>query len=334
MELAKSRIWPDRPDGAGRAPAAVSTPAAPVPGAGPLAAPAYRQRRPRLFIDAQHGLGNRLRAVASAAAIAEATDHELVIVWQPDHHCAARFTDLFRYSGAVIETAFPGVFARAGGTLHNYMEVEPGAAKDAPVLAGASHRTGGGRTGGDVYVRSAYVLVSPHLSAARARRFLQGLVPVDAVKGLMRTVRRPNQVAVHVRMASGPGFDHLPHEAPDNWPAHRHAEIAAWRARSHARHFIARLDRLIAAGGAETVFLAADLPETYAAFAERYGPRVAWLPRDRFDRSAGQLRFALADVLLLGLSRHFLGSGWSTFSELAVTLSPNIRQAEFSGYDF
>ena len=304
----------------------------PAPQAQAPAAPSPLTRRARLFVDAQHGLGNRLRAIASAAAIAETTGHELVIVWQPDHHCAARFTDLFRYRGAVIDTAFPELFRRAGGRLYNYMENEPGAAKDAPVLADPP----GARRGmvEDVYVRSAYRLVSPHLAPGRAEAFLRGLVPVAEVQELMRPVRRPNQVSVHVRMASGPGYDHLPHEAATNWPAPRHAEITAWRARSHARHFAARLDALIAAGGAGSLFLAADLPETYEFFAERYGARVTWLPRVHFDRSAEQMRFALADALLLGSAQHFLGSGWSSFSELAVTLSQSIRQAEFSGYDF
>lgn len=294
--------------------------------AAPLHAPPHVLRRARLFIDARHGLGNRLRAIASAAAIAEATDRALVIIWEPDHHCGARMTDLFRHPGPVIETPFADLFARRGGIFHNYMEVEPGAAKDAPVLAQDP--------GGDVYVRSAYPLAGPHRAPARELAFLQALVPVPEVLELVRTVRRPNRVAVHVRMAGGPGHDHLRHEAPDNWTPRDHAEIAAWRARSHASRFVARLDALIADGGAETVFLAADLPDTYALFAGRYGDRVAWLARRHFDRSAEQLRHALADMLLLGAADHFLGSGWSTFSELAVMLSHGVRRIEFSGHDF
>ena len=298
-----------------------------VGGLRPLAAPAHVLHRPRLFIDARHGLGNRLRAIASAAAIAEATGRELVVVWEPDHHCGARFTDLFRHAGPVIETAFPDLFARLGGVLYNYMEVEPGAAKDAPVLA---HE----HAGCDVYVRSAYPLVSPHRAPGRERAFLRALVPVAEVLELMRRVRRPNQVSMHVRMAGGPGYEHLSYEAPENWTARGHSEIAAWRARSHATRFAARLDALIAAGRAETVFLAADLPATYAFFADRYGARVAWLARAQFDRSAGQLRFALADALLLGAAGQFLGSGWSTFSEMAVALSHRPLRVELSGRDF
>ena len=300
-----------------------------TPATGTIGAPAHRQVRPRLFIDAQHGLGNRLRAIASAATIAEATGRELVIVWQPDHHCQARFTDLFRYPGPVIETAFPGVFARAGGLLYNYMEIEPGAQKDAPILdEPARHR------GGDVYVRSAYRLVSPHRDITGERRFLQALRPVQDIADMVRSVRRPNQVAAHVRMAGGPGFEHLSYEAAENWLPEGHARIAHWRARSHARHFMARLDALVAAGEAETIFLAADLPDTYARFADRYGPRLAWLPRRHYDRSAEQVRHALADMLLLGTAERLLGSYWSAFTDLAQRLSQRVVRTEFCGRDF
>ena len=293
------------------------------------AAPPHRIVRPRLFIDAQHGLGNRLRALASAAGIAEATGRELVIVWQPDHHCQARFTDLFRHDGPVIETAFPGVFARAGGLLYNYMEVEPGAVKDAPILEEAArHR------GGDVYVRSAYRLVSPHRDIAAERRFLQALRPVPDITDLVRSVRRPNQVAAHVRMAGGPGFEHLSYEAAENWLPEGHSQIAFWRARTHASHFMARLDALVAAGEAETIFLAADLPDTYEGFADRYGERLAWLPRQRYDRSAEQVRHALADMLLLGSAERLLGSYWSAFTDLAQRLSRRIVRTELCGRDF
>ncbi|MBK5928444.1 hypothetical protein [Rhodobaculum claviforme] len=293
-------------------------------------APAHHVARPRFFIDARHGLGNRLRAIASAAAIAARTGHELVIVWEPDVHCQARFGDLFRHDGAVIGTAFARLFALTGGRLYNYMEVEPGAQRDAPILACA----GPGAGPQDVYVRSAYPLVSAHRDWPAERAFLHALVPVDAVRARMRAVPVPAQVSAHVRMASGPGYEHLPHESPAGWSAQGHAEIAAWRARSHARHFMARLDTLVAAGAAETIFLAADLPETYAAFRDRYGARLRFLPRTRFDRSADQLRDALADMLLLGRAERFLGSTWSSFSDMAIRLAPQRPVVEMSGRDF
>lgn len=294
----------------------------------PLTAPAVSRPRPRFYIDAQHGLGNRLRAIASAAAIAEATGRELVIVWVPDAHCGCRWDDLFLPPAdppAAVLEALPQ--DAAGAYRISYMEIEPGARKDAEVPGEAP-------AGADLWVRSAYPLVSAATSWPRERRFLQALVPVAEVADLVASVRQPNEVAVHVRMASGPGFEHLPWEAPGNWTAAAHAELTAWRARSHADRFLARLDALAAAGQAGTVFLAADLPETYAAFAARHGERLAVLPRTLFDRSARQIQYALADTILLGRARRFLGSTWSSMTDLARRMSRDIRVVEMSGRDF
>lgn len=285
--------------------------------------------RPRLFIDAQHGLCNRLRAIASAAVIAARTGRELVVIWRPDHHCDCRISDLLVYGGPVIEDETAELCRRQAGVVYNYMEIEPGSHFQAPILPEAE-----AFQGQDVYVRSAYVLNSPHRTGPEENAFLRRLVPQRAVLDLVAGVRHPNQVAAHVRMATGKGFDHLSHEAPDNWPAHRHQEIADWRQKSHSRHFIARLDQLVAEGRADTIFLAADLPETYQVFAERYGDRVAWLTRDRFDRSQRQLQYALADLLLLTAADRFMASTWSSFSDMAQRLARPGRPVERSGHDF
>jgi hypothetical protein len=95
-----------------------------------------------------------------------------------------------------------------------------------------------------------------------------------------------------------------------------------------------RIDQLIDAGEARTIFLAADLPETYTTLSERYGDRLTVLLRDRFDRSAAQLQYALADLLLLTTANHFLASTWSSFSDLAQRLARPNRRFERSGTDF
>jgi len=285
-------------------------------------APAVSPARLRLFIDAQHGLGNRLRAIGSAAAIAAATDRELVIVWQPDDHCDCRLSDLFDYDGAVIERAFLG---DAGACdIHNYMAVE-GGEKDAPVRADSTR---------DIYARSAFVLNSPHSTWERQNRFIRALRPVEAVRELVSSVRHPNDISAHVRMVGGRKDEHLPYESTDNWSSEDHDLIDHWRTKSHFSHFLKRIDALIAEGRADRIFVAADMPETYDAFRRCYGDRLAWLPRALYDRSAEQLQYALADAMLLGRAPRLLGSTWSSFSELAVRLAPGPVAQEMSGKDF
>lgn len=289
------------------------------------AAPEISTARARIFIDVQHGLGNRMRAIGSAAAIAERADRDLVIVWQPDAHCDCRFEDLFDYDGAVIEESFVDRAAEMGCDVYNYMRVEPGAEKDAEIRL--SDR--------DLYARSAYVLNSPLGSRKDQNRFLRGLRPVEEVRDLVAGLRSPNDVSAHVRMQGGKKYEHLPYEqARGNWPEDAHEAIAHWREKSHFSHFFRRIDGLIAEGRVDTIFLAADLPETYAEFKAHYGDRVTMLERRLYDRSAEQMRYALADALLLGKTPLLLGSFWSSFTELARRLAREPLAVEMSGRDF
>jgi hypothetical protein len=95
-----------------------------------------------------------------------------------------------------------------------------------------------------------------------------------------------------------------------------------------------RLDALIKENRANSVFIAADKPETYKEFLQTYGDRVTYLKRDLYDRSSEQLIYALADALLLGKAPLLLGSSWSSFSEIAMRMSNNKITVEMSGKDF
>ncbi|MEO1704742.1 MAG: hypothetical protein AAFR50_05310 [Pseudomonadota bacterium] len=281
---------------------------------------------PFLFIDAQHGLGNRLRAMASAAAIARVTGRDLVVIWRPDHHCDCELSDVINYPGPVINDTSADLARRGASQVYNYMEVEDGAVFEEPILPE--------KTDGDVYIRSAYTLVSPHLRHANEQTFLMSLRPSSAVRTLLSQVPHSFEVAVHIRMGTGEAYDHLSYEAPDNWPAYRHAELLKWRSRSHVSRFVQRVDALVEEGRCERLFLAADLPEIYEAFQDRYGDRVATLPRNDYDRSARQIVHGFADMLLLAMGDLFLASSYSSFSDLAQRFAPPGRLRERSGVEF
>lgn len=284
------------------------------------------ERGKRLFIDVQHGLGNRLRALVCASVIAQRTGRDLVVIWRPDDHCQARLGDLFLHDFVLIEDAVADVFRKSAARVYNYMEIEPGSCFNEPVLPHTVE--------GDIYIRSAYPLVSPHADFAAESLVLRSLRPVKAVLDLVDRVAGTADVAVHIRMATGPAFDHLSFESPQNWPAHRHAELTEWRKKSDISRFVTRLDQLVAQGQADRIFAAADLPASYAALRDRYGSRVAYLARDLYDRSALQAQYALADLILLASARYFLGSNWSSFSDIAQRIAGEKRPAQFSGLHF
>lgn len=292
-----------------------------------LAAPPRILRRSRLFVDVQHGLCNRLRVLASAASIAKNTDRELVVIWVPDHHCEARISDLLAYDGPVIEDETAVLCRHRSAVVYNYMEIEEGSCSQVPIILSPY-------AGQDVYIRSADTLNSPHRSFLDEQVFLRNLRPAELVRSIAATARYPNQVAAHIRMGSGPGFEHLSYEASGNWPEHRHKEITTWREKSHVSRFAKRLDQLVTEDRAETIFVAADVPETYEILAERYGDRLTWIARDLYGREAAQIQYALADLLLLTVADLFLASTWSSFSDVAQRLASEGRQMERSGYEF
>lgn len=278
-----------------------------------------------LFIDTQHGLCNRLRAMASAGVIAKATGRQLVVVWRPDHHCQARLADLLEYPGPVIETDDADRFRARAARVYNYMEIEAGSDHGAAVLEDDP--------GGDVFIRSAYALTSRLTSMAQEQAFLRHLIPSQPVWDLVQSVPRPSDVAAHIRMATGPDFEHLSFEASANWPAARHRELTEWRSKSDVSRFVERLGQAFDQG-ARHAFVAADLAATYCALSDAFGPRIRFLPRDSYDRSPRQLQYALADLMLLTAAPLLLASHWSSFSDVAQRLSRPFHRVERSGIDF
>ena len=280
-------------------------------------------RRERLYIDAQHGLGNRLRAFGSAAAIARAANRDLVVVWVPDLHCECRFMDLFDYDGMVVEShaELPNDIKR-----YNYMEIEDGGVKDAEIIL---------EKGKDVLVRSACVLKHEASNWDTENAEIQRLKPVKAVMDLINNVPLPaNSIGVHVRMEAGRGRDTNAYDSQENWSKDSHEQIHYWREKSHYSVFLKRIDALLNDELNRKIFLATDLPENYDVFIGTYKDKLLYLPRTVYDRSKEQILYGLADAILLSQSTHLLGSTWSSFSELAIRLSTCMKKIEMSGVDF
>ncbi len=284
-----------------------------------------KNQRYKFYIDAQHGLGNRLRAIGSAAAIAKATDRKLVIVWEPDHHCECRFSDLFDYDGEVIEASFVEGAEAKGMTVFNYMEIECGAEKDKLISE---------EVVGDIYGRSAYVFQSPHSNWVIENEFIRSLKPSAQVEKLLKGFELSGCVGVHVRMEAGKGLDHNTYDDVSNWTEEGHEQLHYWRDKSHYSHFIKRIEQLMAEEDNLKLFLATDLPETYKIFQECFGEKCYLLKRDVYDRSKEQIIYAFADAILLSRCNRLLGSTWSSFSELAMRLSTTFSKIEMSGKDF
>ncbi len=279
--------------------------------------------RQKLIVDAQHGLGNRLRAIGSAAAIAEKNDLQLVILWKPDDHCEARFESLFTYSGPVIQSLGQDFDISAE---FNYMEIEEGSCKDELITIPSQ---------GDILVKSAYALNSPDSSWAKENAFLQSLKPSPQVKALVESVDVEGRTGIHIRMEAGEGLDDNSWDDVSNWGEDNHKEIQYWRSKSHFSHFMRKIDDELSVNPDKKYFLATDLKSTYDKFRQRYPEEtVSFLSRDSYDRSETQIIYALADAILLSKCSALYGSTWSSFSELALRLSTSYTEIKMSGKDF
>ncbi|MCR9222565.1 MAG: glycosyltransferase [Hyphomonas sp.] len=286
-------------------------------------APFASTPRAKFFVDAQHGLGNRLRAIASGAAIANRTDRELVVVWHPDHHCECEMRDLFDYVGPVISESFVADAPSLGIDTYNYMESE-GGEKDKPIQLGS----------GDIYFRGAFVAVSDMTDWDEENRFLKSLIPAAAVRELVAPFNLSNHVAAHIRMEGGAGLDGHEYEQVSNWTEKDHELLHYWREKSNFKHFITHIDKIFEQDPSAKLFLATDMQQTYDIFQGYYGDKLAFLSREVYDRSKEQIIYALADAILLSRCKRLLGSTWSSFSEMAMRLTGGYDSIEMSGEDF
>ena len=279
-------------------------------------------KRARVYVDVQHGLGNRIRALISAKLLAEKSGRRLVVIWRPDMHCQAEFRDLFEDNNLDVRSDFTSN-ARARSDIYNYMDNEVGAEKGKRI----DHHSPR-----DIYVKSAYVLNHQYSDFAAENEVLRRLVIRSEVLQTANESDVSNRVGIHVRMGGGKGYDQSPWNRPENWSQKGQEEMYYWRERSHFTVFFSEIDRRLSEDPSLQFFLATDREETYDAFRQRYGEKIAYARRQVFDRSIEQQRFALIDMVLLSRTRYILGSNWSSFTEIAHRLGNT--PVFYSGVDF
>lgn len=107
-----------------------------------------------VVVDVKNGLGNRLRALASAMSVAHSLKRPLLLVWVPDLHCNCSFARLFQELPFVLlEEPIPSErLSVQDFQVYNYMRGEPGAVKEEAVEVDPDRH---------LYFKSAYVMNHP-----------------------------------------------------------------------------------------------------------------------------------------------------------------------------
>ena len=281
-----------------------------------------------LFIEPYHGLGNRLRAYASAAALARKTGRKLAVVWIPDVHVNASASDLFDVSSMSVFDA--PILRRLRQSRRRILAYDYNARGRKDEVIRDTARAA-------VYIRSAYVLQSQTFVTAADMSFeLRRLRPcvtirervAEVEKNLPRTGRI---IGVHVRMLANldvdvPGIDALP--KTDTASAAAMGPVARNRKRCHYSSFFVHLDREITRDRGAYILFSSDTNEALAATREKYGARVLSVSdaarscRERTRRNAECLRASLVEFIVMSrVSATLILSDWSSASELIRRLA-------------
>ena len=142
-----------------------------------------------LAVRAMHGLANRMRAYCSASAWAAQTGRRLLLLWEPDVHCAARFDELFEVPEGVTVVAGATLDAFPTELWKRVDQMGPPKARRRNALSDDAH-------GRSLFVTSAYRLeASPQIEQPRHDACLRALRPVADVAALLDDADDANQSA-------------------------------------------------------------------------------------------------------------------------------------------
>jgi hypothetical protein len=294
-----------------------------------------------VIVEVKNGLGNRLRAMASAMSVASVLDRPLLVIWVNDLHCNCSFRRLFDgpLPFALLEEEIPLANLTRLGRLqrYNYMRPEPGAVKDAPILPNPALH---------IYFKSGFVMNHPHGGWKYAQQQIQRLIPVEAVTS--RLVADKSMVGLHIRNVFDAPRDDATSKAATGAEAIAAAaleygkkgasQLLEWRRASHWTNFVPRIEALVRehsflhpAGSGDRAedgrklrfYLAADSEAAYEGLLARFPGRMLITrrecPSERCDfRDCSGSLYALIDMLNLARTRLILGSGWSSYSEVAA----------------
>ena len=332
---------------------------------------------PWVVAEVKNGLGNRLRAIASAMAVASQERRPLLVVWEPDLHCNCSLLSMLKtpLPFALIEAPPPAGLKMSEFSLCDYQAASAAASsavsgqkmgeerqlaalhegafglpnvcrqKDAEVTLPAERH---------LWWRSAFLMNHPHGGWKEARRALRVLVPNAAVEAQLVASRQ--MVGVHVRnvfdaprdatTAAQATGERAVEAAETQYGREAAAQLRAYRNASHWSQFVLRIEQLLAAAGTGAdgvpttrLYVAADSAEAYRGLVGRFGDAVVYTPRDCGDggnssaegasghgaggqrcdwRDCGAMVASLVDMLNLARCQRILGSGWSSFTEVAA----------------
>lgn len=285
-------------------------------------------KKRKIYINAKNGLGNRMRAFASAYVLAKAMDLELVLIWIPDEHCDCKFTDIFKTDNIkditilhedidLVECEIirydimENEYIIKEKIIYNYM-----GDKNTIINIDSTCQE-------DIYIVSACVVKSKHSNWNKECVFLRSLKPTSIVSRKINSFRNghslANVIGIHIRMGQDPTQYKYEDISGYTDEGKRSAQDA--RSTSHWTRFLAEMQRITKVKPNQKFLVCCDNPEGLEALEKEMPNNVIHVKRTVYDRSLDQIVSALVDLKLLAECKYALVSPWSSFSEMVYRLS-------------
>jgi hypothetical protein len=275
--------------------------------------PELAMRRATFYLRPLNGLCNRMRAIASADALARATNTPLTVIWCVNPDVGVRYEDIFKRTDRyeiinvilhrsprdVLRLLIYCEWPKIRGVptawvtrcyFHNriFANLRPGDFSDRQLeeIVGGARRT--------LLTSWWSFYAEPMLDFSIFALYEPQQAQVDEIS---QTFTK-NTVGVHIRRR-------------DNVNAIRH---------SPTHSFIAAMKDCLVADPDVRFFLTTDCTDTERQIKGIFGDRVTSRPRKLARDSAAGMRDAAVDLFLLSRTSRILGSYYSTFSETAASI--------------
>lgn len=270
-----------------------------------------------IVLHASLGLGNRIRALLSALDLARKSGRELKLVWETDVHVQCAFLDLFKANFITPRDVFESNTSFAINDEAYDVYDYTGSAKN-KLVDFASPR--------DIYIKTAFRInstVKSYWSRYDEDKLIHELQPNAVSAAIVSHFKRrlgAQYVGVHIRN-SGPREEL--HNLPSNqYTKEEYDTLVKHRRACNVSAFIDILSQPAYAEPGTAIFVAADKVKNIQELKAHISAPIYWLDNGAcLDRSCSCLRFAIADMWVLGSSSTIIGSFWSSFTEMAAVLA-------------
>lgn len=254
-----------------------------------------------IIIQPRAGLCNRLRAIASAISLAQASNNDVHLIWEMNRECNSRFSDLFEMPAeiyrltelnigseiAAINRRVPQLFSRyqncyIGQNIISQI-VSP---KDWIALTSK--------------FRHLYISTWNSFYQHSSRLPFHVFIPRKHVREVIEANNFDNMIGVHVRRR-------------DNKEAISHSPIEG---------FVEQINAEIKADDKLEFFLATDEPSVEVELEKEFPGRIVTHKKFSLDRNDPKaIRDAVIDLLSLASCRKLIGSHYSSFSRTAADIN-------------